>query len=399
MVPSGLQNLYYAQRTGVILLVEACRGTVPGRDEDGVVLETDIEEILTFLGEPLRTFPDRSAKWLLANSDNLRELLQIIGSDIVNALDFSRVQRVNTTFIADNLREQESDLVFLVPFQGVDQTEVMIYILLEHQSTPDASMGFRLLFYMCQIWDQQRQKWLAEKVPKREWRFRPIIPVVFYTGQQEWQSLPVSVETLMDVPPALLRFIPKFETLFLGIGAEPDATFLKTEHPFGWLLTLLKRQDAEPAVFIAALERLGEHLGTLSAEDSAAWKQAIYFLHLLIFHKRSSEEREMLEQILSEHQGTFGLTKQEVDIMQTLAEHYLQQGIERGARETTIENTLATLTTRFTDVDVNRLKSSLEMIVDLDRLKQLNLNASLVSSFRDFQEALDSTSPRKQTNT
>ena len=89
--------------------------------------------------------------------------------------------------------------------------------------------------------------------------------------------------------------------------------------------------------------------------------------------------------------------------MQTLAEHYLQQGIEqgieRGARETTIENTVATLTTRFTGVDVNRLKSSLEMIVDLDRLKQLNLNASLVSSFRDFQEALERTSPRKQTNT
>ena len=87
--------------------------------------------------------------------------------------------------------------------------------------------------------------------------------------------------------------------------------------------------------------------------------------------------------------------------MQTLAEHYLQQGIEkgiekgieRGARETTIENTLATLTTRFTDVEVNRLKASLEAIADLDRLKHLNLSASLVSSFREFQEALDRTSP------
>ena len=164
-------------------------------------------------------------------------------------------------------------------------------------------------------------------------------------------------------------------------------------------MTLLKRQDAEPAVFIEALERLGEHLGTLSAPDSAAWKQAIYFLHLLIFHKRSSEEREVLEQILSEHQETFGLTKQEAELMQTLAEHYLQQGIEqgieRGARETTIENTVATLTTRFTDVDVNRLKSSLEMIVNLDHLKQLNLHASVVSSFRDFQEALERTPTRK----
>ena len=116
----------------------------------------------------------------------------------VSSLDFSKVQRVNTTFIADNLREQESDLVFFLPFRDVDQTEVMIYILIEHQSTVDPVIGFRLLFYMCQIWDQQQQQWVSENVPKREWRFRPIIPVVFYTGEQRWQTLPM-LETLMDV--------------------------------------------------------------------------------------------------------------------------------------------------------------------------------------------------------
>lgn len=353
------------------------------------MLETDVEELLSFLGEPLRTFQDRSSKWLLAHGDHLRELLRIIGGDLINGLDFRRLQRVNTTYIADNLREQESDLVFLVPFRGVDETEVMIYILLEHQSTPDPSMGFRLLFYMDQIWDQQRQKWLAEEVPKREWRFRPIIPVVFYTGTQEWQSLPVSLETLMDVPEPLMRFIPKFDTLFLGISAEPDATFLKTGHPFGWLLTLLKRQDAEASVFIEALERLGEHLGTLTPEDRAAWKQAIYFLHLLVFHKRSGEERDVLEQMLTEHQRTFGLTKQEADLMQTLAEQYLQQGIEQGARQTSIESTLTILTKRFPGADIPVVKSRLEAIEDLNQLKQVNLTASIATSFRAFREQLE----------
>ena len=70
-------------------------------------------------------------------------------------------------------------------------------------------------------------------------------------------------------------------------------------------------------------------------------------------------------------------------------ERVIQRGIEQGARQATIENTLAILTSRFTDVDVNRLKLSLEAIADLDRLKQLNLNASLVPSFRDFQDGLE----------
>ena len=118
---------------------------------NGWNLMNAFDEVLSFLQEPLGTFPDRSAKWLLSNTDNLQGLLEIIGSDLVDALDFSKVQRVNTTFIADNLREQESDLVFLLPFRDADETEVMIYILLEHQSTVDPAMGFRLLFYMVQI--------------------------------------------------------------------------------------------------------------------------------------------------------------------------------------------------------------------------------------------------------
>ena len=63
--------------------------------------------------------------------------------------------------------------------------------------------------------------------------------------------------------------------------------------------------------------------------------------------------------------------------MQSMAEHYIEQGIEQGARETMLENTVAILTARFPRADVNTLKPVLEGITDLDRLKALNLHASL----------------------
>ena len=63
----------------------------------------DINELLSLLKTPLDQFAARSAKWLLANIDNLRALLEIIASDLVAALDFSKARLVNTTFIADNL--------------------------------------------------------------------------------------------------------------------------------------------------------------------------------------------------------------------------------------------------------------------------------------------------------
>lgn len=66
----------------------------------------------------------------------------------------------------------------------------------------------------------------------------------------------------------------------------------------------------------------------------------------------------------------------------------LEQGIERGAREATIENTLAVVTERFPFADIVALKSRLEGISDIDRLKQLGVAASLASTFEAFQYKL-----------
>ena len=352
----------------------------------------DINEIVSFFRDSLGQFADRSAKWLLVNPDNLRGLLEIIGADLVESLDFSKVQNVNTTFIADNLREQESDLVFLLPFRDTNETEVMLYILIEHQSTVDPVMGFRMLSYMYHIWDQQRQQWIAEKVPKSQWRFRPIIPVVFYTGQSEWRPV-ISMEALMTVPEPLLRFVPRFETLFLGIQTEPDVNLLKTEGPFGWLMTVLKRADTpDPSVFVSVLETLGDHLGELRESERAAWTQAVYYLHLLVFHRRSVGERADLERIVSEHHEALSLSQQEVTFMQSMAEHYLQQGIEQGieqgTRDTTIRNTLALLRSKFSGEAVNEVARGLQRINDVKQLEQLLLAAAQVQNLNAFKQML-----------
>ena len=56
------------------------------------------------------------------------------------SLDFSRAERVNRSFIPADLRKQESDLIFSVPWRGAQARlarEVWVYVLLEHQSRPD----------------------------------------------------------------------------------------------------------------------------------------------------------------------------------------------------------------------------------------------------------------------
>ena len=42
--------------------------------------------------------------------------------------------------------------------------------------------------------------------------------------------------------------------------------------------------------------------------------------------------------------------------MQSMAEHYFQQGIEQGTHQTSIETTLNILTERFSNVDADALR-------------------------------------------
>ena len=74
---------------------------------------------------------------------------------------------------------------------------------------------------------------------------------------------------------------------------------------------------------------------------------------------------------------------------QTAAEALIEQGIEQGARQMSIESTLLILTERFPNDEVPAVQPLLETIADLDRLRQLNRNALHAESLRAFREQLE----------
>ena len=68
-------------------------------------------------------------------------------------------------FVRDDWRANEADLVFSVEREGSD-TPVLVYVLLEHQSTPDQWLRLRLLGYCVQVWLRwHRQHEDEERLP------------------------------------------------------------------------------------------------------------------------------------------------------------------------------------------------------------------------------------------
>ena len=134
--------------------------------------------------------------------------------------------------------------------------------------------------------------------------------------------------------------------------------FRKNDTPLGWLLTVLQKERAEKADMNEALIEAISHLRKLQETQPAQWREAIGYLLQIILHRRTPEEHRDLIQLVEQHSHD-----KEVNTMaQSMAEVLLEQGIQQGISA---------------------------IGVSCGGLKQLNLDASLATSFRTFQEHLE----------
>src|SRR5438445_1782736 len=126
----------------------------------------------------IRQFPQNGLKLLLENPANMRDLLSLAHSTIVDRLDFERMKLVRTSFVGRDYRQRESDLVVTVPLRRRTGSRsggaVTLYILLEHQSEPEWLMPLRLNDYLTQIWKPQAREWQQQRGTRTRVRLQPI---------------------------------------------------------------------------------------------------------------------------------------------------------------------------------------------------------------------------------
>ena len=190
-------------------------------------------------------------------------------------------------------------------------------------------MGFRLLSYMVQIWESQRREWETAKVPENERCLQPILPILLYTGDRPW-TVPVSLTTIMDVPEILERFVPSFDTLFLGVKETETEALTQSGHPLGWLLRVLQKEHSDKTEISEALADAVSHLASVDENFAPQIAEALRYFVQLIFHRRSLEERDALVDIIRQHVQDH----KELDTMaQTTAEFLIEQGKAEGMEQ------------------------------------------------------------------
>jgi hypothetical protein len=278
--------------------------------------------------EVIHEFNDRGTLWLLEDPQNVRGLLQILEPALAEDLDFGRAARVNRSLIPADLRKLESDLIYDVPYRAEESGEVWVYVLLEHQSQPDRSMGLRLYLYMGEMWDSMRRAWEDANVPAEERHLRPIIPIVFYTGEHRWTS-PIGLASMMALPRQLGRFAPEWETLLLPLHQTSPETLIRHASAVGWAMRALQAQRAPFSEMERVLGEAMTGLEGLSEEQTGQWLRAAWYLTLLMFHRRG--EQELIELVQERaRQSKFHVREEIVNVGATLAEIERKRGEARG---------------------------------------------------------------------
>ena len=79
-----------------------------------------------------------------------------------DTVKWSTLSLLRGRFVDDDWRRNETDMLYSVEREGTEPA-VLVYVLLEHQSTPDRWLRLRLLGYCVQVWQQWRRQHASEE--------------------------------------------------------------------------------------------------------------------------------------------------------------------------------------------------------------------------------------------
>ncbi len=243
------------------------------------------------------------------------ELRHVLPEALVAALDWSTLRTEPGAYVDSELADRYSDLLFSAHTGG---RRLLVYLLLEHQSTVDEHMPLRMLIYMTRIWERWSSERPAERLP-------PIVPVL--VSHARTRPVLTRMHDLFAPPPSsipgLAEHVPQFRILLDDIASATDddlhdralAAFPKVAL---WFLRDARNGDA-------LLERLQQWADALRAVATApnglqAMHRLIRYLDLVLSDRRFEQIHGMIR----------GLSDATEEAVMTYTERVFAEGEAKG---------------------------------------------------------------------
>lgn len=279
--------------------------------------------------ESRRSSPcDGAYKHLFSHPEMIEPLLRgFVHEDWVERLDFSGLEKLNASYVSDELLQRNDDIVWRLPLcreagdgEGAPQW-LYLYLLLEFQSRPDAHMALRLLTYVCLLY----QDLLKSKQVGAGQRLPPVFPLVLYNGQPRWHA-PRKVGQLIDAPGSLQRWVPGFRYELLDEARiAPEA--LAALH--GNLMACLVALEHAPEP--RALQQVVSQLARLRKSQTNLHRAFTVFIHRVVLRKLVPDE--IIEALQDLQEIDSMLAERVIEWTEKWKREGLQEGLQEGRLE------------------------------------------------------------------
>lgn len=276
---------------------------------------------------------------------------QVLPVALVDAIDWSTIQREPGSFIDPNLRSSHSDLLFSVRLASAPHVQVLLYLLLEHQSRTDSYMPLRMLGYEVRIWELYRKDH-SGPLPV-------IIPIVISHDPAGWTA-PTSFHALLEPPvesiTGLPKYVPSFELHIEDLIEIDDERLRSWQLATFATLTLWMLRDArDPVRLRRSFPEWADLLRQLMRTPNGRIEveQILRYIAVVAGQLRFHEFRETIREQLPEAQ----------EVAMTIAEELRAEGRAEG-RAQAVEKLL---TLRFGSPSaehVARIRASTEQQLD-----------------------------------
>jgi predicted transposase YdaD len=313
------------------------------------------------------------------------ELRAVLPAQLVSEVDWASLRQESGSVVDPELRETESDLLFTARLRT--GRSLLLYVLLEHQSTVDRWMALRMLRYVVRL----VERWRTEHPEST--RLPVILPLVMYHGPEGAWTAPRRVEELFELPDEKEQrerwraLVPRFEYLLDDLTVEREEALRARPGPplarLAWLVLrhvrtgeLARKLPDWVALFaqVQAGPEGAEHLVVVTRYLLWVGDKAVHEAARRVLHSVLDEQR------AEELMRSYG---------EELIERGLQQGLAKGREEGRLrgraEAVLRLLTARGVHADEAARQRILSCTdgAALDRWFDRALNATALSDVLD----------------
>ncbi|EPE7785803.1 TPA: Rpn family recombination-promoting nuclease/putative transposase [Yersinia enterocolitica] len=251
---------------------------------------------------------DATFRQFLTQPDIARDFMELhLPAELRAICDLSTLKLESGSFVEEDLRQYFSDVLYSL---DTVEGEGYVHVLIEHQSSPDKHMAFRLIRYA--VAAMQRHLDAGHK------KLPLVIPVLFYVGKRS--PYPYSTRWLDEFDnPELAAKLYSGAFPLVDVTVIPDDDIM--EHRSMAALTLLQKH-----IHQRDIATLTDRLATLLMADYLSSPQVMALIHYLLQAGESADSEAFVRELAQR-------VPQHGDALMTIAQQLEQKGIEKGIEQ------------------------------------------------------------------